>query len=137
MRVSLKYIKDLNFRAESRHFKNIILDEPKSFHGTDLGPSPIEYLLIGIGGCIGSTLAYCLNKYKIHVKELNISVDGKLRHIGPRMRLQLERINIYINLEICEPYKREDLEACKQDLKSFCPVYYTLVEGIPIDITFS
>ncbi|MHA1291387.1 MAG: OsmC family protein, partial [Promethearchaeota archaeon] len=70
MKVIINYEKDLHFTAEIRHFKNIHIDEPKSFHGTDLGPSSVEYMLIGIGGCLGSSFLYCLQKQNIELKNL-------------------------------------------------------------------
>ena len=62
MKVFLDYTKDLHFKASVREFKGLDVDEPVSFHGTNLGPSAVEYLLIGIGGCLGTTFLYCLQK---------------------------------------------------------------------------
>ena len=52
MKVSLKYSEKQHFIASVRHFNDIQIDEPESFHGTDKGPSPVEFYLIGIGGCL-------------------------------------------------------------------------------------
>ncbi len=44
MKVLLDYTKDLHFKASVRNFKDFSVDEPASFHGTDLGPRAVEYL---------------------------------------------------------------------------------------------
>ena len=58
MKVTLNHSENLHFTANARDFKMIPIDASESFHGTNLGPSPIEYLLIGIGGCISSSFVY-------------------------------------------------------------------------------
>jgi putative redox protein len=35
---------------------NLIADEPREYNGTDLGPSPYEYLAASLGACTGMTL---------------------------------------------------------------------------------
>ncbi|MHA1483676.1 MAG: OsmC family protein [Candidatus Heimdallarchaeaceae archaeon] len=60
MKVTLTYSRNLHFKASVRSFEDLNVDEPESFHGTDLGPSAVEYLLIGIGGCLGTTFTHCL-----------------------------------------------------------------------------
>ncbi len=42
MKVLLDYTKDLHFKASARNFKDFNVDEPASFHGTDLGPSAVN-----------------------------------------------------------------------------------------------
>ena len=78
MKVTINYSENLHFIASARNFKWIELDEPESFHGSDLGPSPVEYLLIGIGGCLGSTFAYCLQRKNIPIEDMQIIVNGEL-----------------------------------------------------------
>ena len=80
MKVSLKYSENLHFTASARHFDDIHIDEPESFHGTDKGPSPVEFFLIGIGGCLGSTFAYCLQRHNVEIDALEVVVDGLLKH---------------------------------------------------------
>lgn len=46
-----------NYVAEAKmrnHFA--VIDEPVSFGGDDNGPTPVEYLLTAIGGCVSITL---------------------------------------------------------------------------------
>ena len=85
MKVFLDYTKDLHFKASARNFKDFNVDEPASFHGTDLGPSAVEYLLIGIGGCLGTTFIYCLQKknIKLYLKEfLCIFLDRQSKDLS-------------------------------------------------------
>ena len=42
MKVALAYNRDLYFKASVRNFNDFNVDEPASFHGTNLGPSAVE-----------------------------------------------------------------------------------------------
>ena len=96
MKVILNYIDNLHFTATARHFKNIRIDEPESFHGSDKGPSPVEYFLIGVGGCISSAFVYCLQKHRVEIDNLEVVISGKVKHVPPKKRLRL--VNVDINL---------------------------------------
>jgi len=137
MKVTLNYSENLHFKASAREFKNIEVDEPESFHGNNLGPSPIEYFLIGIGACIGNTLVYCLNKKEIDVKDLEIIVDGELKHLQPHMHLRLVNIKIEFNFKKGLKISAENLKYCKSSLERYCPLFEPLLDGIPIKINFS
>jgi uncharacterized OsmC-like protein len=136
MQVKLNHLKDLHFKASARNFKSIDLDEPESFHGTNLGPSPVEYLLIGIGGCLGNSFMFCLIKHGIEIENLEIIVDGKIHHKPPTMRLKLVRVDVKIMYVLKDLSQVEQIEQCKNKFMKHCVVSDTLINGIPINVEF-
>lgn len=130
MKVHIDFCEEQHFKARARNFKDIEMDEPKSFHGSNLGPSPVEYLLIGIGGCLGSTLSFCMRKNELEIEDLNLSVDGVLKHTGPNNYLRLKKIICDVHCSVKGP---EDLkEKCFNEFKKYCIVTNSL--GIPTEI---
>jgi len=136
MQVKLKHLKDLHFKTSARNFKNLDLDEPESFHGTNLGPSPVEYLLIGIGGCLGSSFMFCLIKHHIEIENLEIIVDGKMHHKPPTMRLKLVEVDVKIMYVLKDISQAEQIEQCINKFMKHCVVSDTLIDGIPINVEF-
>ncbi|MFX0033413.1 MAG: OsmC family protein [Candidatus Hodarchaeota archaeon] len=134
MQVKLNHIENLHFKAAARNFENLDLDEPRSFHGTNLGPSPVEYLLIGIGGCLGSSFMFCLNKNGIRIKNLEIIVDGKITHKSPTLRLRLVKVDIRLLYMLEDISSKEKVEMCKKKFKQYCVVSDPLINGIPIHV---
>jgi len=132
MKVSLNYTENLHFKASARQFKDISVDEPTSFHGTDLGPSSVEYLLIGIGGCLGTTFIYCLQKRNIKIKSVEIVVDGKLSHIGPKMLLRLTKVDAEIKFKPEENASSEEINLCTNKFREYCIVSNSI--GLPINV---
>ena len=130
MKVSLKYENNLGFRAITRHFKEILIDEPPSFHGTDQGPSPVEYFLIGIGGCIGNTFAYCLQKKNIEIDDLEILIEGNLKHMGPKMRLRLVNIDCKVLFTPKNERSNEDIEKCIKEFQGHCVLSNSIIKHL-------
>jgi uncharacterized OsmC-like protein len=133
MKIQIKHSEGLHFIGSARMHKNIDIDEPISFHGTNLGPSPVEYLLMGIGSCLGSTLAYCLEKSKIRYDDLEIEVEGKLSHSGPKGRLRLISVFVNISLRILED-KNQNFDKCKDIFQEYCIVSNIIDKSIRYEI---
>ena len=134
MKVLLDYTKDLHFKASARNFKDINVDEPVSFHGTDLGPSAVEYLLIGIGGCLGTTFTFCLQKNKIELETLKVIVEGELSHTGPKMLLRLVNLTVDLNFTPKEPSSEKEINKCMKEFLDYCIITNSIEKGIPIKV---
>ena len=137
MKVSLKYSENLHFTASARHFDDIHIDEPESFHGTDKGPSPVEFFLIGIGGCLGSTFAYCLQRHNVEIDALEVVVDGQLKHAGPIMSLRLVDIAVELLVTARDNESSEKIEQCIKSFQEYCIVTNSITQGIPLDVKVS
>ncbi len=134
MKVALTYNRDLLFKASVRNFKDFNVDEPESFHGTNLGPSAVEYLLVGIGGCLGTTFIYCLQKRNIELNECNMLVDGKLSHAGPKKRLKLVNVNVEMKFSAKGTTSKERINECIKDFRENCIVTNSIADGLPIKV---
>ena len=136
MKVTLSYSENLHFIGSARHFDNIQIDEPETFNGTDLAPSSLEYLFLGIGGCIGSSFVYCLQKNGIILEKLKIVVDGKLKHTGPKMILEIVNIDVKINFVTKNRQQEEKIDYCKRIFQDYCPALNIMRNPIPLNIRF-
>jgi len=134
MKVSLNYTENLHFKASVRQFNDFNIDEPTSFHGTDLGPSSVEYLLIGIGGCLGTTFMYCLQKRNVKMKSVEIEIDGKLSHVGPKLLLRLTKVDVEIKFIPEENASSEEISECIKNFREYCIVSNSIADGLPINV---
>ncbi len=134
MKVALTYNRDLHFKASVRSFNDFNVDEPESFHGTDLGPSAVEYLLVGIGGCLGTTFIYCLQKRNIELNECNVLVDGILSHAGPKERLRLVNVDVEMKFSVKETTSKKIINKCVKDFRENCIVTNSIANGLPIKV---
>jgi putative redox protein len=137
MKVSLSYSENMHFTASVRHFKNIHVDESEAFHGDDLAPSPIEYVLIGTGGCIASTFVFCMQKNKVLIEKLEVDVEGILKHSGSNNSLKLIKITVELFVTLKEGESSEKIDVCRELLINYCPIFNAVNSGIPLNINIS
>jgi len=56
----------------------VLIDQPRTGGGTDTGPTPLEYLLCALAGCIGSVGRIVAHQKKIALRGMEVSVSGEL-----------------------------------------------------------
>ncbi len=84
MAVKVKWVEKSAFaaRSESNHW--IMMDS--NYNGGDgAAPSPIELVLMGLGGCSGIELVAVLQKMRQDVKGIEIEIDGERAKEHPRV----------------------------------------------------
>ncbi|MFX1395014.1 MAG: OsmC family protein [Promethearchaeota archaeon] len=137
MKVRLKHSGNLHFIGSARDFEDIHIDEPESFHGNNLGPSPIEYFLIGIGGCISTTFMYCLQKNNVEIEKLEVIVDGQLKHNGLKLNLKLVDINVELLITYKMGQSDEKIDLCEKVFQEYCPLSDLITNGVPLNVKIS
>ncbi|WP_299064787.1 OsmC family protein [uncultured Polaribacter sp.] len=84
-----KYLAEAKMR---NHFATI--DEPVSYGGDDNGPTPVEYLLTAIGGCVSITLRMYAERKGWDVGEITVNVsqikDKKGSHLSEEISFEKE-----------------------------------------------
>ncbi|MFO8018510.1 MAG: OsmC family protein [Promethearchaeia archaeon] len=135
MKVHIKHSENLHFLGSAREFTHIHMDEPESFHGTNKGPSPVEYFLLGIGGCMGSTFAFSCQKNGIEVQDISITIDGELTHREDRENLlQFEKIEGHIDFIPKDAYDEKKIKQSIREFQKYCVLSNSIRQGIPLDV---
>lgn len=139
-RAHAKWVDRLGFRIRIKEFPEILSDEPPEFHGDDRGPSSIEMLLASVAACQGTSFAYSMKKYEAKVKDIEISVEGKMTHIPEKRGELLRVVHIEIDFEI-EPAENskenlENIEIAFRAFKKHCVVTESIVRGISAEATY-
>lgn len=62
----------------------LIVDEPETVGGTDLGPQPTELLLASIASCFTLAIAYSAKRLAVELRDLSVEATGT--YDGPRFR---------------------------------------------------
>ncbi len=139
MRINLEWLGGVGFSASTRHFKGITIDEPPEFHGGDRGPSSVEYIGIAIGGCLGTSFAYCLQKMEVAARKIDISIDVEMHHAGNEEKnpLRITGIDAAINVELEDPADAEILDLCIESFKRYCVVTQSVMSGVPVNVSVS
>lgn len=123
--------------AKARQF-SIVIDEPPSLGGDDLGANPVEYLLASYAGCINVVAHLTAKELGISFSGLKIQVDGNLnpaRLFGQSEddRAGFKQIQVQFSPET--DASPEIIQKWIETIKNRCPINDNLVNPTPL--TFS
>lgn len=114
----------------------LVADEPEASGGTDIGPSPYDYLLSALGACTAMTLRMYAEYKGINLQEVNVHLTHEKVHSqdgegAEKAGGKIDQIKRLILLE-------GDLTAEERSkliaIADRCPIHKTL-EGKPLIIT--
>ena len=115
--------------VKTRQF-SIIIDEPQTLGGSDLGANPVEYLLASYAGCVNVMAFLIANELGFKIEKLTIKVDGDInpdRLFGKSYedRAGFKQINLELNAKTnATP---ELLKKWVQKIKNRCPINVKLI----------
>ena len=88
MPVNVRWVEKSAFAARSEGNHWIMMDS--TFNGGDgAAPSPIEYVLMGLGGCSGIDLVAILQKMRQDVTGVDIEIEGVRADEHPRVYVKV------------------------------------------------
>ena len=131
--VRVKLMMKEGFRTQITAGANtLIADEPKEVGGTDEGPSPYELLLAALGACTVMTLKMYVERKKLPITDVEVSLTFDRIHIDDcESCVKEERLNdqevqhisrlIYVTGDVTEEQKERLLYIAGR-----CPVHVTL-----------
>ncbi|MCG1037000.1 OsmC family protein [Polaribacter sargassicola] len=95
-----------NYLAEAQardHF--LTLDEPVAAGGDNNGPTPVEYLLTAVGGCVSMTLRMYAERKGWDVGKITVNLYQKQKQTSEGLKKRLEE-EISFEKEISEDQRK-------------------------------
>ena len=89
MEAKVKLVEGLTFLAETGSGHGIILDTSPEHGGKNLGPSPMELLLVGVAACTAFDIAIILRKMRQPLEGLEVRAIAKRREEPPRVYTEI------------------------------------------------
>lgn len=125
--------------VKARNFE-MIIDEPKNLGGTDDGPTPVEYLLAALAGCLNVVGHLVAKEMGFKLDKMEINIDGDLnpaKFMGKPSedRTGYTQINVNINAET--DVDKETLKEWLKQVEERCPVSDNLFNPTPIKFNIS
>jgi putative redox protein len=141
MKITLNRVNE-NFHFELKNDRGHIVnvDARPDFGGNDMGPSPMELVLMGVAGCSAIDMISILKKQRQEITSFKAEVEGMREQIGDAKPFK----NIYVVFSL-EGNIKEDKAAKSAQLsfEKYCSVsktveptatvhYKVILNGIPL-----
>lgn len=85
MKARIKWVENVTFVAESESGHAIVMDGAPDGGGRNLGPRPMETVLMGTGGCTAYDVVHILRKSRAPVADCVVEIDAERAPDDPKV----------------------------------------------------
>jgi uncharacterized OsmC-like protein len=126
-------------QEERTHEKPFDLDadEPPLLFGEDIGPNPVEYLLIGLAACMTTGLVYHAAAKGIEIRSVESRSEGDLDlrgflGISPDVKVEYQNIRVFFKIDddLSEGQKEELISMARK----YSSIFHTISNATPITV---
>jgi len=116
----------------------MIIDEPTNMGGSDLGPSPIQVLLMSLAGCLNVTGHEVARQRGMKLNGMKINIDGTMNpctFIGCSYeeRAGFQTVNVSVHADFDNATK-EEVESWLKETEARYPVTDNIKESTKINV---
>lgn len=112
-------------------------DEPPVLLGENLGANPVEYVLVGLSGCLTSALVAQAAARGIPLRSVESRLEGDLDirgFLGISDQVRNGYQNIRVNFKIDSDAPREQLEKLVEAAQQRSPVFDVVTNRVPVSV---
>ncbi|SFF48865.1 putative redox protein [Fontimonas thermophila] len=110
MEARVKWIGQASFVAESGSGHAIVVDGPPEIGGRNLGPRPMELLLMGVGACSAVDVTLILNKARQQVSDCWVELKAQRADTDPKVFTAIHLHFVVVGRDLAEHHVRRAVE---------------------------
>ena len=85
MKARVKWVEQASFLGETESYHAVLMDGPPTAGGRNLGPRPMEMLLIGTGGCTAFDVVSILKKSRQAISDCYVELTAERAETEPKV----------------------------------------------------
>ena len=85
MKTRIKWNGNVSFLAESDSGHSVLMDGAPEAGGQNLGPRPMEMLLMGLGGCTTFDVVLILKKGRQDIRDCVVEIEAERAQVDPKV----------------------------------------------------
>ena len=85
MKTRLKWVENVSFLAQSGSGHSVLMDGAPEGGGNNMGPRPMELVLMGTAGCTTYDVIHILKKGRVDVRDCTVDVDAERATEDPKV----------------------------------------------------
>jgi putative redox protein len=107
---TVKWLDGALFVGESGSGHSVVMDGPEDLGGRNLGPRPMEMLLLGTGGCAIYDVVSMLKKARQAVRDCRVEIRGERAESVPAVFTAIELHFVVSGSDLKESHVRRAVE---------------------------
>lgn len=101
--------------------------------GAGAGPNPSRVLAAAVGSCLAASLAFCLRKSRVDVRDVRARVHAPLER-NERGRWRMGAMKVALEVDV-PAEERARLDRCRELFEDFCIVTQSVRAGVPVEVS--
>jgi putative redox protein len=85
MQARIKWVENVSFLAQSESGHSILMDGAPAAGGKNLGPRPMEMVLMGTGGCTAFDVVTILKKSRADIVDVEVDLQAERAETDPKV----------------------------------------------------
>lgn len=130
-----------SYRTECRAGTHtVIIDQPVAAGGTDTGPTPLDYQLIALGGCLAAIGRIIANQRRLPIRGFRVTVSGEIntdRLLGKPVPTRVGFSAIKVAVAIDADMSQEEKLKLLHEIDERCPISENLQNATPVTVTLA
>lgn len=118
--ISVKWKENMCFEGRGESAKSILMDVPGD---GSKGLTPMEMVLVGLGGCTGMDVISILKKMRVEIEDLNIEINAERADEHPK---KFTKINLKYKLTGSKIDEKKVEKAIALTADKYCSVIHSL-----------
>jgi putative redox protein len=133
MKARIKWLEGVAFVAESESGHAFVMDGPPDGGGRNLGPRPMETVLMGTGGCTAYDVVHILRRSRAPISDCSVEIEAERASDDPKV---FTRIHVHF-VVTGKGLKREQVErAVHLSAEKYCSASIMLAKTAAITHDF-
>jgi len=117
MKARIKWVEGVSFLGETESNHAVLMDGPPDAGGRNLGPRPMEMLLLGTGGCTAFDVVSILKKQRQAITDCVAEIDADRAETDPKVYTRIH-IHFIVSGKNLKPEQVE--RAIKLSADKYC-----------------
>ena len=130
MKARVKLIEGVSFVGQTESGHAVVMDGPPDSGGKNMGPRPMEMLLLGLGGCSAFDVVHILRKSRQDVRDCVADIDATRAETDPKVFIRIH-VHFVVTGKALDPKRVE--QAVKLSAEKYCSA--SIMLGKVADIT--
>lgn len=123
MKMNVEWKGNMAFEGKGESGHSVLMDAALKSGGEDNGPSPMEMVLSGLGGCTGMDVVSILKKMRLDIESLEMEIKAERASEHPK---RYTKIHIHYKLSGSNLKKEKVEKAVKLTQETYCSVSKSL-----------
>ncbi|MGC3982552.1 MAG: OsmC family protein [Steroidobacteraceae bacterium] len=117
MKTTVRWVQDAMFLAETGTGHTVVMDGAPEAGGRNLGPRPMEMLLVGLGSCSAFDVVLILKRGRVAVTDCVVDIDAQRAETDPKVFTEI-KMHFTVTGKQLDPAKVE--RAIKLSAEKYC-----------------